>query len=112
MKTKIEILDSIVEVATKYNAKIILGKENGITWLTMYDGLIHPDRYYEVTQKLSQLTGVDCYFHCVKKNEIQIAMDAELDCIMTEYEYIPVEDDDTPEAYGKEIMAEYGILIK
>lgn len=112
MKTKLEILDSIVEVAKKYDAKIILGKENGITWLTMYGGLIHPDRYYDITKSLSEKTQVDCYFHCVKKNEIQIAIDAELDCIMTEYEYIPVEDEDIPESYGKEIMEPYGMLIK
>lgn len=112
MKTKLEVLDSIIEVAKYYDAKIILGKENDITWLTMYGGLIHPDRYKEITQKLSQLTGVDCYFHCVKKNEIQIAIDAELEAEMTEYEYIPVEDDDIPQSYGKEVMEEFGILIK
>jgi len=112
MKTKAKIIKAVEKVAQKYNAKIYWGKENGITWLTLYGGDIHPKKFDKITKNLSKTTQVDCYFHSCRINEIQVAMDAQLDYIMTEHEYIDVEDDDIPEPYREGRLKEYGELIK
>lgn len=104
MKTKNQIIQAFNEVAKEYDAKIHLGTEDGFTWLTIYGGSINPKIFDTVTSKMSQESGVDCYFNKCMINGIEMAVNAKIG-----YE---VEDNDVPLPYEKSRIEEYGTLFK
>lgn len=104
MNTKKQILADVQRVANFYNAKVIWGSEDGITWLTLYDGSINPKIFDEVTAKMSQETGVDCYFNKCGIESIEIAFNAKM--------RDGYNDDDVPGVYEQKHIDTYGTLFK
>lgn len=104
MKTRHDIEQAVAGVAHRYGAQSHWGREDGITWLTLFGGNIQPKIFDEITCELSRATGVDCYFNKCGINDIEIALNANL-------EY-GVEPEDIPKTYLNSHIEKYGTLFK